>query len=81
MATEPILYFLVKFKDGTVRKIVVGDGEGYFREEHFKGAESEFTTYQVFVAKGVSKDIPSFTGKDNPWTSKTSQQSTKDQLG
>ncbi len=46
--TIPIKSFLVEFLDGTTRKIEVGDGEGYFREEEFKGT---FNTYQCFIAE------------------------------
>ena len=58
--TQPIDHFIVKFADGTVKKIVVGDGNGYYREEKFIGETAEFTTYQCYVAKGISKVIPSY---------------------
>jgi len=61
--TEPIDHFIVRFKDGRVKKIVVGDGEGYYREEHFVGQHKSFRTYQVYVAEGDVKDIP--TGADS----------------
>jgi hypothetical protein len=61
--TEPIDHFIVRFKDGRVKKVLVGDGEGYYREEHFVGQYKSFTTYQVYVAEGDVKDID--TGADS----------------
>jgi len=56
--TEPIDHFIVRFKDGRVKKVVVGDGEGFYREELFVGQHKSFTTYQVYVAEGDVRDIP-----------------------
>jgi len=57
MIQVPIDHFIVRFKDGTVKKIIVGEGEGYFKEEFFKGALESFTTHEVFVAKGTETTI------------------------
>ena len=62
--TVPIKHFIVKFKDGSVKKIEVGDGNGYYREELFVGEKEGFTTYQCFISKGLSKDIPSYGHKE-----------------
>jgi hypothetical protein len=58
--TQPIEHFIVKFKDGTVMKVEVGEGNGYYREEQFIGETAGFMTYQCFVSKGLSKTIPSY---------------------
>ena len=58
--TVPIDHFIVKFKDGTVKKIIVGEGNGYYREEEYIGEKAGFVTYQCYVSKGVSKEIPSY---------------------
>jgi hypothetical protein len=60
--TKPIEHFIVRFSDGTVKKVVVGEGNGFFREEEFVGTKESFTTYQCFVAKGSSREIPSSKG-------------------
>ena len=62
--TVPIEHFIVKFADGTVKKIIVGDGNGYYREEQYIGEAAEFTTYQCYVAKGLSRIIPSYGHKE-----------------
>jgi hypothetical protein len=48
--TIPIDYFIVKFKDGTLRTVNVDDGDGYFREEELIGEAKSLTTYQCFIA-------------------------------
>lgn len=63
METEPIDHFIVKFRDGRVRRIDVGEGEGYFKAERFVGTDAEFTTYSIFVAKGLSREIPAYGNK------------------
>lgn len=60
MGTTPIEYCTVKLKDGRFLQIIVNDGEGFFRQEVFKGPEKSFTTQQVFVANGRVKVLPSF---------------------
>ena len=57
--TNPIDSFTVRFKDGSVKKVTVGEGEGFFRESEFKGEKKTFTTYECFVAEGELKEIPS----------------------
>jgi len=48
--TIPIDYFIVKFKDGSLKTVNVDDGEGYFREEELIGETKSLTTYQCFIA-------------------------------
>jgi hypothetical protein len=50
----------VKFKDGTTKHILVGDGEGIYREEFFKGEKKSFVTQTVFIANGKVREIPGF---------------------
>jgi hypothetical protein len=58
--TVPIDHFIVVFTDGTVKRIDVGEGNGFYREEAFVGDNASFTTYECFITKGTSRDIPSF---------------------
>ena len=60
MGTIPIESFIVKLKDGRSLQIHVGEGDGFFREEFFVGANKSFTTYQAYVANGHLVEIPSF---------------------
>jgi len=60
--TKPIEHFIVRFKDGTVKKVTVGKGEGFFREETVVGSKASFTTYQCFIAQGDAREIPSNKG-------------------
>lgn len=55
---SPIKSFIVRFADGTRRKIEVGDGEGFFREELISGSEKSISTYQCFVAGGSWRELP-----------------------
>ena len=48
--TIPIDYFIVKFKDGSLKTVNVDDGDGYFREEELIGPDKSLTTYQCFIA-------------------------------
>ena len=48
--TIPIDYFIVKFKDGSLRTVNVDDGDGYYREEELVGETKSLTTYQCFIA-------------------------------
>lgn len=58
--TVPIDHFIVVFLDGTVKKVEVGDGTGFYREETFIGKEASFTTYETFITRGTAREIPSF---------------------
>lgn len=58
--TQPIEHFIVRLKDGRVFKIVVEEGEGYFKEESFVGQYESFTMYQAFIAKGRIEEISGF---------------------
>lgn len=60
MTTQPIESILVRFRDGRVKKVTVGKGEGFYREEHFSGSKKSFTTIDCFVTEGIVTDIPSF---------------------
>lgn len=57
--TLPIKNIIVRLKDGTVKKIEVGDGEGFFREEVIAGPEKSVTTHQCFIAGGIISEIQS----------------------
>ena len=48
--TIPIDYFIVKFKDGSLKTVNVDDGDGYYREEELVGEAKSLTTYQCFIA-------------------------------
>lgn len=56
--TKPIKAFTVTFTDDTTRKIVVGEGEGFFREEVFKGSKESFITYEAYIASKGTKHDP-----------------------
>lgn len=53
--TKKILSFSVEFEDGTTRTIV-NTGEGYFREELFRGGEIKLRTFQAFIAERVEDE-------------------------
>ena len=55
--------FVVYLDDGRVIQVSRDDGEGYFREEHFKGSERSFSTYQCFVANGRVHLLHQFGGE------------------
>ena len=61
--TVPIEHFIVRFKDGTVKKVTVTDGDGFFRESFYRGDKGSFTTFECFIAAGESRDIPSGSNK------------------
>ena len=50
--------------DGRTIQVSTDGGEGYFREELFKGTELSFSTHQAFIANGRSRVLPTF-GKQN----------------
>lgn len=55
--TQPIEHFIVRLKDGRVYKVFVEEGEGYFKEEEFRGQFETFTMYECFIAKGRLEEI------------------------
>lgn len=56
--TQAIKSCIVRLADGTKRRIIVGEGDGFLREEILVGAEKTVVTYQVFVAGGSMHEIP-----------------------
>lgn len=60
MGTVPIESFIVKLKDGRSIQILVGDGDGFFREEFFVGKQKSFRTFQAYVANGQLLEMPTF---------------------
>jgi len=53
--TRKILSFSVKFEDGT-ELTVQNTGEGYYREEFFRGGEVKLRTFQAFIAQRVEDE-------------------------
>lgn len=56
--TLAIKSVIVRLADGSRRKIVVGSGEGFFREEIIAGPEKSVVTHQCFIAGGVITELP-----------------------
>ena len=60
MRTVPIESFLVTLKDGRKIQILVGEGDGFFREEMFEHGTRKLTTFQAFIAGGKLREVPTF---------------------
>ena len=58
--TVPIKSFVVYLQDGRVIQVLTDGGQGFFREQIFKGSEKTFSTWECFVANGRLKLLTLF---------------------
>ena len=60
--TIPIKSFVAYLADGRIIQILTDGGEGFFREQHFRGSERSFYTHECFVTNGRTKLLTLFGG-------------------
>lgn len=53
--TVPIKSFVAYLADGRIIQILVDGGDGFYREQHFRGSEKSFVTHECFITNGRSK--------------------------
>ena len=63
--TIPIKSFIAYLADGRIIQILTDGGEGFFREQHFKGEARSFVTHECFVTNGRQKLLTLFGGEKN----------------
>lgn len=54
--------FVAYLSDGRIIQVLTDGGEGFFREQVFKGTERSFVTFECFVTNGRMKLLTVFGG-------------------
>ena len=54
--------FVAYLQDGRVIQVLTDGGEGFFREQVYKGSEKSFVTFECFVTNGRMKILTIFGG-------------------